>query len=191
MARAPSGHHHTHERSSVCLHDEHSRCSEIGLNTFETLDTVRYPHGDIMNAVGVERGAITKSWNLGLRNPQAKKLTVDMYNSGCLDLHGCVPGVPGTLAPDVPGFGCGGRVGSMGPAMSKAYDFLNAPFLEDGFEFKPPDYMQGIRDAGPNSVLGWARAPSGIRVWEKNAEAQRVISFKAAGLPVPSAPGCG
>ncbi len=168
----------------MCLHDEHSRCSEIGLNTFETLDTVKYPQGDIMNAV--ERGAITKAWNLGLRNPQAKKLTVDTYNGGCRDLHGCVPGVPGTLAPDVPGFGCGGRVGSMGPAMSKAYDFLNAPLLADGFEYRPPDYMMGIKDAGPNSVDGWARTPQGAMVWKEKARK----TWAVAGAP-QQAPGCG
>ena len=168
----------------MCLHDDQSRCSEIGLNTFEQVDTVRYPQGDIMNAV--ERGPITKSWNLGLRNPQAKKLTIDMYNSGCQDLHGCVPSVPGTLAPGVPGFACGGPVGAMGPEMSKAYDFLNAPLLADGFEYRPPDYMMGIKNAGPNSVDGWKRTPQGSLMWEQKARA----AHQVAGAPQP-APGCG
>jgi hypothetical protein len=181
-ARAPTGHHHTHQRSTVCLHDEHSRCSEIGLNTFEESDTVRYPQGDVMNTVA--RGAITKSWNLGLRNPQAKKLTVDMYNSGCVDLHGCVPGVPGD--PDVPGFGCAGGVGSMGPAMSKAYNYLNSPLLADSFEFNPPDYMLGVKGSGPNSVDGWKRTPQGSLVWEEKARMVHAV----AGSP-QQAPGCG
>lgn len=182
-ARAPSGHHHTHERSSVCLHSEDSKCSETGLNTFETLDTVRYPQGDVMNIV--ERGAITKSWNLGLRNPQAKKLTVDMYNSGCQDLHGCVPGVPGTLAPDVPGFGCRGSISSMGEQMSKTYDFLNAPLLKDGFEYKPPSYMMGIKDGGPNSVDGWRRTAQGSLAWEEKARSMH------HGAPQQQVHGCG
>lgn len=183
-ARAPSGHHHTHERSAVCLRNEKTACKEIGLNTFEDRDTMRFPQGDVMNVVA--RGAITKAWNLGLRNPQAKKLSVDVYNGGCLDVHGCVPGVPGTLAPDVPGFECRGGVKSMGPEMNKAYDFLNAPLLADGFEYTPPDYMMGIKDSGPNSVEGWNRTPQGSLVWEEMARKTHQIVG-----PPAAAPGCG
>ena len=150
---------------------------------------MRYPQGDVMNVI--ERGPITKAWNLGLRNPQAKKLTVDMYNSGCLDVHGCVPGVPGTLAPGVPGFACTGAVQPMGAEMSAAYDYLNAPLLADGFEFHPPSYMMGIKDGGPNSVDGWRRAPGGGLAFQAKEERTRANAFKAAGLPVPQVPGCG
>lgn len=158
------------------MHQEKMRCTEAGLNTFEQENVSRYPQGDIMNAV--RRGAITKGWNLGLRNPQAKKLAVDMYNGGCVDLHGCVPSGSGTLE----GFSCAGGKDSMGPEMKEAYGYLNAPLLEDNFEYKPPDYMMGIKNSGPNSVAGWARAPGGSQVWEVMAEKYR------AHLP---APGCG
>lgn len=173
--RAPSRHHH------VCLHDENTACGEIGFNTFEDMDTTRYPQGDVMNVVG--RGAITKAWNLGLRNPQAKKLTVDVYNGGCRDLYSCVPGV----SSDVPDFGCKGNVRkSMGPDMQKAYNYLNAPLLADGFEYHPPDYMMGIKDSGPNSVEGWNRTSQGLLVWEKMAhDIHRVTG------PPASGPGCG
>jgi hypothetical protein len=123
------------------------------------MDTMRFPQGDIMNEV--ERGSITKSWNAGLRNPQAKKLTVDTYNSGCVNPHGCVPGVSGNLSSEEPGFRCTGAAQTTGPALSKAYDFLNAPFLSGEYEFLPPKYMQGVKDFGPNSVTGWAHTASG------------------------------
>lgn len=187
-SRAPIGHHITNEQSAVCLHNEQTGCSEIGLNTFETKDTTKFPQGDVMNIVA--RGAITKSWNLGLRNPQAKKLSVDTYNGGCLDVHGCVPSIPG-MEPDVPGFACGGAVGSMGPALHKAYDYMNAPFLGDGFEYKPPDYMMGIKDSGPNSVDGWKRTQQGVLTWEQKAKTAAEASFAARGLVVPLVPGCG
>lgn len=179
MAAATRHHHEPlppHQNNSVvCLREDDSRCSEIGLNTFESRDTVRHPQVDVMNMVA--RGAITKAWNLGLRNPQARRLTEDMYNGGCLDLHGCVPDA------DDDGFSCTGRVGSMGSAMSKAYDYLNQPMLPGNFEYQPPSYMMGIKNDGPNSVTGWQRLPNGSLAWEENARRENPQQQQA--------PGCG
>ena len=178
-------------RSNLCIDNAVTQCSEIGLNTFEQVDTMRYPQGDIMNAV--KRGSITKAWNLGLRNPQAKKLSVDVFNGGCVDPHGCVAGVggQGSLAPDVPGFKCSGAAQRMGQEMSKAYDFLNAPLLEDGFEFRPPTYMMGLKDSGPNSVDGWAKTASGNHVFAEKADVLQALTFVASGRVPPVVPGCG
>lgn len=144
------------DQKTHCLLDPRLKCGEISTNTFEDLNLARYPEGDILNEV--KRGAIYKGWNLGLRNPQAKKLSIDSYNSGCVDLHGCV---------ETQGFSCPptGPV-SFSTAMSETYDYLNAPFLPDGFEFTPPAYIMGIKDTGPNSVDGWQTAPNGVMAWK-------------------------
>ncbi len=188
--RAPPGHHHLHLRSETCLHEPQSSCAAVGFNTYEDRDTLRYPQGDVLNLVA--RGSITKDWNAGLRNPQAKKLAVDTFNGGCRDVHGCVPSPRGTLAPEVPGFACAGAVEtSFGPEMKAAYDYLNAPLLPGGFEYRPPSYMMGIRDSGPNSVRGWARTPDGRQVGAAVEAARLEAASRAVGVPVPRAPGCG
>lgn len=147
------------ENGNVCLQGMGTACGEIGFNTYETRNKMAYPEGDVMNQVA--RGPIYKNWNAGLRNPQAKKLSVDVFNGGCDDSYGCV---------GVSGFSCdaAGRKKSS-PALDKAYAYLNAPFMEDGYEFDPPSYMMGIKDSGPNSVDGWKRTASGSVVWQQQA----------------------
>lgn len=174
----------------TCLHAANTKCTEDRFNKFETKNTLKYPQGDIMNTVS--RGMVSPTWNLGLRNPQAKKLTIDHYNSGCVTPSGCVPQAPGGLAPDVPGFQCFGTTESFGKEISKAYDYLNAPLLGDGFEFTPPSYMQGIKIDGPNSVSGWDRPSRGAaREYEILAGNSRTMAFALAGVPEPSPRGCG
>ena len=161
-----------------CLLEMDHACGEVGFNTFETRNAMRYPAGDVMNQVA--RGPIYKDWNAGLRNPQAKKLTVDVYNSGCEDVFGCVNGS------DHDGYGCGKasrKVAS--PEMDRAYAYLNAPYMQDGYEYVPPRYMMGIKDSGPNSVDGWNRTASGATVWAEQAQKQH------PGKQSPGGNGCG
>lgn len=170
--------------SQICKHNDDSKCQALPeLNSFEDKGTARYPQGDVMNFL--RRGAIEKDWNAGLRNPQSKKLAVDVYNGGCRDTWGCVPTGPDQLAPDVPGFACPAGVSSMGPEMRKAYAYLNKPFLADGYEFHPPEYMMGIKDAGVNSVDGWQRMPDG----STRSELQTAAFL--ASVSAQPVPGCG
>lgn len=138
----------------ACRRDASMSCSALGLNTFEETQSLQYPKDDIMNSVA--RGAIYKNWNGGLRNPQAKKLATDVFNSGCQSLETCVP---------TDGFVCPGATARGSPELTAAYDFLNAPLLADGYEFHPPEYMMGVKDTGPNSVDGWKRVNNGHKAW--------------------------
>jgi hypothetical protein len=153
--------------------------------------TALYPKGDVMS--DLKRGVIQRNWNAGLRNPQAKKLTVDNYNSGCRNTWGCVPTIPDQLAPGVPGFSCLGEeapgVGSMGPEMNKVYVYLNNPFLSDEYEFNPPGYMMGIKSEGPNSVDGWKQV-SEKRGFTTTVHERHAASFLAASGS-KQVPGCG
>lgn len=133
----------------------------------------------------LRRGSIQKDWNAGLRNPQAKKLAVDVYNGGCQNTWGCVPTAVDQLAPDVPGFSCPAGFSSMGPEMRSAYAYLNKPFLDDKYEFRPPPYMMGIKNDGPNSVDGWKRLPGGTPRYEKN------VAAVLAAVEADIMPGCG
>lgn len=132
-----------------CLREPVQACRSLGLNAFEEGNVMRYPDGDVMNQVA--RGAIIKNWNGGLRNPQAKKLATDVFNSGCDDTYGCV----GTS-----GFRCPGSDAAGSAALGAAYDFLNAPYMADSkYQYDPPGYMTGIKGTGPNSVTHPQQGP--------------------------------
>jgi hypothetical protein len=176
------------EERSVCLQAAETRCIQDSgrFNTFETENTLDYPQGDIMNTVA--RGMVSPVWNLGLRNPQAKKLTIDHYNGGCITPAGCVPDISGE--PD--GFRCFGSKESFGKEITRAYNYLNAPLLADGFEYTPPSYMQGIKVDGPNAATGWERPLPGLpREFETVAGNARKVAFAIAGVSEPQPRGCG
>jgi hypothetical protein len=138
---------------------------------------MKFPDVDVMNTIS--RGAITKDFNAGLRNPQAKKLSYEMYNSGCEDLSGCV---------EDRGYKCSGPIQTINEDLNKAYKYLNAPLLTDGYEFRPPSYMQGIKNRGPNSVNGWAHSDKkGSLEWEKLADQNRETALIRSGIPLPLA----
>jgi hypothetical protein len=121
------------------------KCASIGRQTCEVDETKTYPAGDVMNAIS--RGAITKDWNRGLRNPQAKQMTYDMYNGGCIN--------PNCVANS--GYTCEGRqVGDVSPQLDQTFARLKVPLVDDDYEYKPPPYMMGIKGNSPNSTSGWA-----------------------------------
>lgn len=171
--------------SRHCLHESGHRCRDLPeLNSYEEVGTSKFPQGDVMNYL--RRGTIQKDWNAGLRNPQAKKLTIDTYNGGCVDMWGCVPTGVDQLAPSVPGFSCHNtRLSSMGPEMKEAYAYLNRPLLRDGYEYNPPEYMMGIKNTGPNSVMGRVKHPSGSFAFEHK------IGVAANADGAQEVPGCG
>jgi hypothetical protein len=125
------------------------KCNEISLNTTEQVEMIEPPAPDIWNVL--RRGAITKDWNTGLRNPQAKLMTVDTYNSGCSNPWGCISSG---------GYRCPGSKPKVSPIQGM-YDFLQAPLLTGTYkadlEYHPPAFMEGIKAGGPNSVTGWSK----------------------------------
>jgi len=109
----------------------------------------------------LRRGSITKNFNEGLRNPQAKQLEISTYNSGCDNPWGCVSNT---------GYKCqGGHDNSEG--INKMYEYLNAPLLEGVYreksEYDPPAYAQGIKAGTVNSVSGWTLKQSGKWDWQR------------------------
>jgi hypothetical protein len=152
----------------AALHAPAQRCGEISLNTFEQRNPDEFSAdcGDHCDAfAGVQRGAITKAFNVGLvadrRAQQRKELNVDTYNGGCLDVWGCV---------DSDGFRCAGaRDAGFGPFMRAQFDELDAPYDPSGAEYAPPPALQGLKAGTVNSVTGWRRAPGGDYAWRAAA----------------------
>ena len=147
------------------LHVPAERCGEISLNTFEQRNPDEFSAdcGDHCDAFAtVQRGAITKAFNLGLANGPSKQLNVDTYNGGCLDAWGCV---------DSDGFRCAGaRDAGFGPFMRAQFDGLNAPYDPSGAEYAPPPALQGLKAGTINSVTGWQRSsPGGAVAWRAAA----------------------
>jgi hypothetical protein len=105
---------------------------------------------------------ITADTNAGLRMPQARPLTLDAYNSGCVNPHACV-------ASAELGFNCSGPVQQQAPMMKMLYNDLNSPFLSTDFEYTPQQYMMGIKFNTVNSVTGWNRDAAGGYVWQEAA----------------------
>ena len=135
-----------HVPTSTCL----ERREEVGLNTFEQGSADPWPvcgaHCDVFSEVN--RGAITKAFNLGLKFQQSKPLNVETYNQGCLNPWGCV---------DNDGFACKGGQSRFGPFMEARMKELNKPYDPTQQEYHPPQYMMGIKNGTVNSVTGWAR----------------------------------
>ena len=135
------------------LHDPTSTCverQEVALNTFEQGSADPWPHCGIHCDVfsEVNRGAITKAFNLGLKFNQSKPLNVETYNQGCLNPWGCV---------DNDGFACNGGLSRFDPFMEARMKELNQPYDPTRQEYHPPQYMMGIKGGTINSVTGWAR----------------------------------
>ena len=141
----------------ICKDEMPLKCQEISFNTTEEVVGIQNPDPDIWNYL--KRGAITKEFNKGLRNPQAKLMTVDTYNGGCVDGWGCVANT---------GFKCGENKAQTS-AINNMYDFLQSPLLTGVYkadlEYKPPPYMQGIKAGTANSVTGWDKTVGGQYVW--------------------------
>jgi len=150
-----------HVASTTCV----ERLGEVGLNTFEQGSRDPWPscgeHCDVFSELN--RGAITKAFNLGLKFPQSKPLNVETYNQGCVNPWGCV---------DSGGFACEGGLSRFGPFMEARLKELNRPYDPSRQEYHPPQYMMGIKDGGINSVTGWARkgGQDGPFAWAAAAE---------------------
>ena len=151
-------------KTRSCLHAVPPVCGAVPgrFNHFEQREPVTYPQGDVMNRV--RRGMITPAWQLGLRMSQRRPFSFDSYNSGCLDVHGCVADPSGSG-----GYACQGPEAGAGKELAAAYDFLNAPLAPDGFEYKPPGYMLKHPIDGPNSIQGWSRDATGKTRWQAQA----------------------
>ena len=148
-----------HDPATTCM----ERLQEAGLNTFEQGSADPWPpcgsHCDIFSEVN--RGAITKGFNIGLKFQQSKPLNVETYNQGCVNPWGCV---------DSGGFACEGGISRFGPFMENRLKELNKPYDPTSQEYHPPQYMMGIKNGGINSVTGWDRTSQGPFVWAANAE---------------------
>lgn len=124
-------------------------CSERSLNTFEELSKDPWPpcgtNCDVFSQV--QRGVLTKDFNLGLTFPQSKRFSVDSFNQGCLNPWGCV---------EAGGFSCLGAPSSFGPFMSSRFNHLMSPLDPSLQEFHPPSYMLGMKKGTPNTAASWA-----------------------------------
>jgi hypothetical protein len=156
-------------QTATCLDNMSQSCQTIGFNKYEEQDMMLYPQIDVFPLV--ERGNISPDWNAGLRMPQAKQITVDMYNSGCTAPWGCVSNT---------GFRC--NSGAKHSEIGKFYDFLQAPFMagvyKGDLEYEPPEFMAGIKTGTFNSVNGWNAASGPPKkdveyVWQQTGIARR------------------
>ena len=128
---------------------------------FEVKSTSAPPEIDVLQSENLQRGSITAAWNLGLRNPQAKLMSTEMYNSGCVNPQGCVNSL---------GFKCVDQpVVRGGFALNSIYDTLNKPYMPDASEYKPPAYMMGMKNNTINSVTGWRKSGTGEFEWQQSA----------------------
>ena len=141
------------------MHATETRCEPMGFNMYETVDVRTMPA--ISYTSGEPRyGAITSDVNAGLRLPQARPLSLETFNSGCVNPHGCVSNFED-------GFKCPGPLKTTNAQLSTLFDDLYAPYAPDNFEMmSPPAYVVGIKSTGVNSVLGWQSASKGALEWQ-------------------------
>ena len=92
-------------------------------------------------------GMISPDVNAGLLQAQARPFTREAYNSGCVNLHGCVSSEGK----------CRGPVKTGSPGIQALYKELNSPLAPDDFDHHPPQHVLGIRQGTINSVTGWHR----------------------------------
>ncbi len=143
------------------FHESTTTCEKTGVGTFDTRDGRVWPA--IADLGGEPRyGMLSADANAGLRMPQARKLSLDAYNSGCVNPHGCV---------NTEGFGCPGPVAAMGEELTQLYDELNKPAAPGRFEYSPPSYMMGIKSGTANSVTGWDVGADGQMAWKTGEQA--------------------
>jgi len=142
------------------LHAPTSVCQERAFNTFEEGSADPWPscgsHCDVFSQLN--RGAITKDFNLGLSFPQSKPLNVDTYNQGCLNPWGCV---------DSGGYTCRGRAAGFDAFMEGRFQALSQPLDPSQLEYHPPHYQMGIKAGSVNSVSGWEKTPRGQWAWQR------------------------
>jgi|LauGreDrversion2_5_1035112.scaffolds.fasta_scaffold00665_9 hypothetical protein len=148
-----------HDASTVCA----ERIAEVGLNTFEEGSADPWPgcgsKCDVFSQVN--RGAITKGFNVGLTHQQSKALNVDVYNQGCSNPWGCVSNGE---------FSCRAPESRFGPYMDSHFKELNKAYDPSGTQYHPPQYMMGIKNEGINSVTGWKKATRGDFLWKERSE---------------------
>lgn len=155
-------------------HSEATRCGETALNTFEERNPDEFSAdcGEHCDAfASVQRGAITKAFNVGLKPPQRKELNVDTYNQGCVNPWGCVSN---------DGVSCLGtpqeRFATTG-FMHEQFRELNANYDPELSEYAPPSYAMGWKTGTANSVTGWQQAPrSNLFVWQEASPARASCS---------------
>lgn len=144
------------------LHDTSTTCQERTFNTFEEGSADPWPacgaNCDIFSQLN--RGAITKDFNLGLTFRQRKALTTETYNQGCLNPWGCV---------DNGDYTCAGRRSTFDGFMERRFQELMTPLDPSQAEYHPPHYMMGIKAGGINAVDGWGRSPQGRWTWQAQA----------------------
>lgn len=135
------------------------KCGETSLNTFEQRHPEEFGGGwDAYQAV--QRGTISKAFNLGLLPGQRKAVTVDHYNQGCASPWGCVDNGNRRC------LGSEGQSTGFGPFMQRRYDALQSDFDPQEKQAPPPDYVQGWKARGVNSMSGWERGADGRYAWE-------------------------
>ena len=141
-----------------------TQCKQAGFNKYDTMAQGSGP-AILYTAGEPEYGVLTNDVNAGLRLPQARPLSLEQFNSGCVNPQGCV---------SQKGYTCPGERKTLSPFMSALYDELQSPVAPDGFDFEtPPAYVTGVKATTVNSVAGWARDGSQL-VWQsqsRNAQA--------------------
>ena len=123
-------------------------CAENLLNRYEVIQKKGYPEGDVFPEI--QHGMIAQDWNKGLRLPQAKLMSAEVYNSGCFDAWGCV-GNSSFYCP----------YGEQRKTESKIYPKMNEPLLSGAgigakFEHLPPSFKLplNLQNVGPR-LSGW------------------------------------
>jgi hypothetical protein len=160
------------ESQASRLHATETHCKSAGFNTYETLDSRAFP--PITYTSGEPTyGAVTADVNAGLRLPQSRPFSVDTFNSGCVNPHGCVNNAEG-------GFRCPGPVQTQTPTMRALFDELYAPFAPPGLEMSPPPRLRGGRESRRNQFRrGVAARPE--RLARVAARSQPAAVRRAAG----------
>ena len=146
------------------LHETTSHCDAAGYRIYNTVDERRFP--DVTYKSGEPQyGVLAADVNADLSLPQARPLSIESFNSGCLNPQGCVSNA-------LDGFACPGPVKRLPAAMSALFAELNSPFAPENFEMQPPpSYVVGVKATGINSVLGWQKGPDGKPLWHHRADA--------------------
>jgi len=140
------------------LHEATTKCEAAGFNIYDVRDQRAFP--PITYTAGEpEYGVITADPNAGLRLAQSRQLTLEGFNSGCVNPQGCV-----SNAQD--GFACAGPVKEQTPFMRALYNDLNGPVAPGNFEYNPPSYVMGVKLDTVNSVTGWEQGTGGRPRWQ-------------------------
>lgn len=139
------------------MHDAQLSCGPtLAPQIFETKNDRTLPRTTYSSGEP-HHGMITMDTNAKLTLPQSRPLTLDSFNSGCINPELCI---------DAPDAMCPGAIRKPSAEMVKRYDELYAPMAPGNFDLAAPAYVEGIKRDTVNSSSGWATQDGEPR-WKK------------------------